>query len=506
MPIFDPSQGGSPQLNQPVIIAYNGFPTPVVETWKGDLPYGSQLISAQEGVQALQSLDPKYYSNKDQLLSTFQSTLTNLPQSNYVIGPNGNLMTKEAATNFMPSPEEAARGIKPTGTYATGSYTTLASGAIVPKDSPAVATSGTLPQAPTGTLAGATFSSNLQPPTVNLQPGATGAEVKKLQDYLVSIGYMTQAQVDTGYGNYGPQTTAAVAALQKSLGVDNSGAVGYFGPKTMAAITSSGGTGSTGGTTGGTGGTTGTNNEDAANAELQKILNNPNLTADQKAVISSIYGAVKTHDADTAKKIQDALAAATKYSDPYFKAQVRLATDALSRGLSSKEGDLAFAERQKQAALEDLRATTAAQKDKMSFDHQQELQQLATKYDTDLNNTRDNLAASGFTESSRRARSEQILNENNTGLVESSNKNFSYQTGNIDRALASGEASTAAEIANLQRLTAEGKLDLLRTGEQSVGTDNLASLGYTGLLGGVGGEIPRSQAQDAFSFASNFVF
>lgn len=74
-------------------------------------------------------------------------------------------------------------------------------------------------------------------PTAELQPGsADSASVKALQDYLVSQGFMTQEQVNTGYGTYGPQTTAAVAALQKKYGVDNSSGVGYFGPRTIAAL------------------------------------------------------------------------------------------------------------------------------------------------------------------------------------------------------------------------------------------------------------------------------
>jgi len=74
-------------------------------------------------------------------------------------------------------------------------------------------------------------------PTISLQPGSTDvASVKQLQDYLVSKGLMTQEQVNTGYGTYGPQTTAAVLALQKSLGIDYSSGPGYWGPKTLAAL------------------------------------------------------------------------------------------------------------------------------------------------------------------------------------------------------------------------------------------------------------------------------
>lgn len=73
------------------------------------------------------------------------------------------------------------------------------------------------------------------PPTTALQPGATGTAVKQLQDWLVSRGYMTQEQVNTGYGTYGPQTTAAVNALQQALGVNNSSGPGYWGPLTIQA-------------------------------------------------------------------------------------------------------------------------------------------------------------------------------------------------------------------------------------------------------------------------------
>lgn len=73
-------------------------------------------------------------------------------------------------------------------------------------------------------------------PTVALEPGSSNTnEVKKLQDFLVSQGYMTSAQRATGYGTYGPQTTAAVLAYQKAKGVDYSTGPGYWGPRTIAA-------------------------------------------------------------------------------------------------------------------------------------------------------------------------------------------------------------------------------------------------------------------------------
>lgn len=75
-----------------------------------------------------------------------------------------------------------------------------------------------------------------QAPTTNLQPGAQGGDVKALQDYLVSIGYMSPQQVATGPGMYGPQTTAAIAKLQQDLGVQSGQYAGYYGPQTQKAL------------------------------------------------------------------------------------------------------------------------------------------------------------------------------------------------------------------------------------------------------------------------------
>jgi hypothetical protein len=75
-------------------------------------------------------------------------------------------------------------------------------------------------------------------PTVNLQPGSTGQNVTALQQWLVKNSFLTQAQMNTGVGIYGPATTQAVASLQAQLGVNAGASAGYYGPLTIAAIQS----------------------------------------------------------------------------------------------------------------------------------------------------------------------------------------------------------------------------------------------------------------------------
>lgn len=95
-----------------------------------------------------------------------------------------------------------------------------------PQTQPQTSQNGT-----TGTQAG-------QPmvPTTSLQPGAQGADVANLQNYLVQMGYLTPDQVASGPGNYGPQTTAAVAKMQSDLGIQAGSGAGFYGPKTQSAL------------------------------------------------------------------------------------------------------------------------------------------------------------------------------------------------------------------------------------------------------------------------------
>ncbi len=79
-------------------------------------------------------------------------------------------------------------------------------------------------------------------PKQNLQPGQTGPAVSQLQQFLKSQGLLTDAQIASGPGIYGPQTTAAVKKWQQMNGVDNTSGPGYWGPKSIAVASGKGAT------------------------------------------------------------------------------------------------------------------------------------------------------------------------------------------------------------------------------------------------------------------------
>ncbi|WP_224371572.1 glucosaminidase domain-containing protein [Hyalangium versicolor] len=93
-------------------------------------------------------------------------------------------------------------------------------------------TSGT----PTTPSTPSTASSELKGmslPSGDLEKGARGPEVEQLQKALVKLGHMTQKEMNTGPGVFGPKTQAALKEFQAAHGVD---AIGRYGPKTRAAF------------------------------------------------------------------------------------------------------------------------------------------------------------------------------------------------------------------------------------------------------------------------------
>jgi N-acetylmuramoyl-L-alanine amidase len=79
----------------------------------------------------------------------------------------------------------------------------------------------------------AAASTALTAPAAGLGKGDSGAKVKQLQQGLVKLGYMTQAQMNSGAGSFGPQTETAVKKFQTDHKIS---ATGYYGTQTAAAL------------------------------------------------------------------------------------------------------------------------------------------------------------------------------------------------------------------------------------------------------------------------------
>ena len=208
-----------------------------------------------------------------------------------------------------------------------------------------------------------------------------------------------------------------------------------------------------------------------------------------------------------------ALETSTRFSTPQFKQQAAMLQDALKINFSAQKGDLAFQKKVQDDALAKAETDYTAA---LAYGTAEEAQQMKQYKETLANDNlalSDQMAASGFTSSSKRDRATQILTEQNTGLVESTTRKYGYQRAADERTIASTRASTAAQIANLQRLAGEGNLKDLRTTEMKLGSDALASYGndpqllagFNNLLGGQIGSQNFDLTKQITGMASNFL-
>lgn len=240
-----------------------------------------------------------------------------------------------------------------------------------------------------------------------------------------------------------------------------------------------------------------------SNPSLQNMLDQAGLSDDQKSAIDLVYEAIANNDRSLMERAKAAMAAATEFSDPFFKAQARLAIDALDRSLTGREDDLSYREQQLSNTLNDLRNDIQSAGDYLSFQQQQELKSLERNYEQQLQATQEDLAARGFTSSSVRSKKEQLLSDTYGDLRQSSNRSFTERQNQLTNTLGRGERDTQAEIERLRQLTEQGKIDDLRKTEEYLGTDALKGIGYNdNLLGNLPGELDRQKVQDAMSFAS----
>ncbi|MDY7231355.1 glucosaminidase domain-containing protein [Hyalangium rubrum] len=120
----------------------------------------------------------------------------------------------------------------PQGYKSTGELVTFSGG----NPNPGTAPTNSQPGGETPTQTPPASSVDMKGTTLpggELKKGARGPEVEQLQNALVKSGHLTQADMSTGPGIFGPKTEAALKKFQADNGVD---AIGIYGPKTRAAF------------------------------------------------------------------------------------------------------------------------------------------------------------------------------------------------------------------------------------------------------------------------------
>lgn len=232
-------------------------------------------------------------------------------------------------------------------------------------------------------------------------------------------------------------------------------------------------------------------------ADVDALLAESGLTDDEKAAIRAVYGAVYEGDQAAAQKMVANLELAKAYADPMLARQLAMVTDELTRTAEGMDNDLEYRETQLANRLNDLAEDVSFQKDQLSLDLQQEMKDLEIYLGNKLQETRDTMAARGFTQSTRRTKKENLLKEQVGDLKETAERKFGAAVRNLDETSQRSERDTALELQRLKDLTSRGKIDLARSGEKAIGTEGVKGLDAFSGIETLGEQNNTSYAGDA---------
>ena len=338
----------------------------------------------------------------------------------------------------------------------------------------------------------------------NLGPGSSGDAVRTLQQWLVERGLMTQAQMNTGPGTYGPQTKAAVAAWQAQSNINTQGNSGYFGPLSKGYLQSK---------------------IAPAPVPIAPIsppqplppavapLPPPTLAPPPATAVFKSTTAYKALPQDLKDLVDlgfsafsgtegqqriftDALVSAQALADPYAKTQLELARGEFESKIAFGQGDLERASEVITRTRDQISQDVSAGKEFLSLEQQAEISKETTKYSEDLLTIADQAAEKGLTFATG-ARSRVLFEERRGAqlqdVIQSSQRTYNFKIKELELKAARGDIGAQKQLTDLRAKSAFQLEQIGRFAEKVLGTANLPGTpGYVP-VGGVLGDIEQER-------------
>lgn len=383
----------------------------------------------------------------------------------------------------------------------------------------------------------------------NLGPGSRGNSVRTLQQWLVENDFMTQAQMNTGPGIYGPRTKAAVAAWQSKAGFDTQGNPGFFGPisKQYLSKTAEGkppenrvvsipfGTGKAEINTRGDivrqvpadtsltptptpepepepdkdeveveaeptpDVTTPPVDKDFQNTDAYKALSD-----EEKETADLLFNVISVGGEAEARTFADAIQQSIAVAEPWAKAQAAMAlaefAGAVDETIFGFEAKAEAIKRSRDILAEDV----TNQKEFLTLEQQSEIARQVKQYDQDLLTIADQAAEKGITFATG-ARSRQLAETRRTeqfqDVIESSRRKTNFQIKELELKAARGDVDAQKQLETLSGEQGFALRKIGRSAEEILGSERARELGITGFkpTGGVEGTLEEEKEKRIIS-------
>lgn len=226
------------------------------------------------------------------------------------------------------------------------------------------------------------------------------------------------------------------------------------------------------------------------------------LDPESQALIAYYYNISSKQDTDRVNAFKDALDAAEAEADPYWREQISIVKDELTRTMQGYEMDLSTQEKSLQNKISRINEDLTYNKSFLTTEQQAELSRQKKQYEYDLQDTRDTMASRGLTFSSIRNQAEERLGESYEDTVGSATRKYDYNIRNIEVESTRNISDIGDQIANLKETTARAETSAVRKTEGYLGSSNLTDYSKY-LLGGITGSMTGEKASDVLTRAQS---
>lgn len=342
-----------------------------------------------------------------------------------------------------------------------------------------------------------------------LTPGTKSDDVTKLQNWLIQNGYPIPSGA-TGY--YGEQTKAAVTAWQTSAGIDTKGNPGYFGPVSKSYLSSNPTSSSTPASSAVANTTQGASGSSLLSTPQDVLFKDSDaykaLSPEMQEFIDLGFNLISFGGEEEAKMFSNAIEQAKGVADPYFKSMLALANAEVLLKIADQTQDFEFKSKAVQSARDQLMEDVSRNKEFLTLEQQADIAREIKGYDNDLLDIADQAAEKGLTFGTG-ARSRALAESRRTAqfedVVQSNQRLHNFRIQELELKAARGDEEAKAELSNLQAKQGFGLQDIGLAAEKVLGSANLPGVtGYTP-VGGVTGTIEEQKKKSILSDVSGFL-
>lgn len=214
---------------------------------------------------------------------------------------------------------------------------------------------------------------------------------------------------------------------------------------------------------------------------------------EQQDILRLAYDSLVSGDEARKADVQKALDDAIGLADPFFREQIRLVQDELSRSLVSTKEEAASQIGQLQTRINQLNEDLTFNREQLTLEEQAALAQQLRQNKSDLQNLQTQFAEAGLAFSSPRQEAEKELAASQMEVAEARRR----QTGRSLRELETGTLRSiqdaAAQIADVTRRGGEQTIAAVRRGESVLGSEGLPEGTGVTPLGSITGSIAEQR-------------